>query len=121
MHLPRRHIIQPREEIHTPQLIQYIARTTKPETTTQPEKPDTEKTTQEPQMQETLERADEYIYADDTNLVAEQDATPQIAQKLENYSTVTKSRNVGINWDKVEIISRKKIARNTQNRTTASI
>ena len=108
MHLPRRYCIQPREEIHTQQLIQYIARTTKPETTTQPEKPATETTMQEPQTQETLERADAYVYADDTNLVAEQDTAPQIAQKLENYSTVTESRHVGINWGKVEIIARKK-------------
>ena len=55
--------------------------------------------------QETALRADEVIYADDANMITEQDTVPQISKKLLNYSVVTHSRYVNINWDKVDIIA----------------
>jgi len=59
-------------------------------------------------MQETKAREDEVIYADDTDVIAEQDTITQISQKLVNYSTVSFSRDVNINWGKVGIIARTK-------------
>ena len=41
-------------------------------------------------------------------MITEQDTVPQISRKLQNYSTVTYSRNVNINWGKVDIFARKK-------------
>ena len=96
MQLPCDTVYDQKEVVRAKQLIQYIARTAKPETTTQPEREEAETTIPEPHAQETLERADAYAYSDDAKLVTGQVATPQIAQKLENYSTVTESRNVGI-------------------------
>ena len=105
MCLPKRYCAQPKADMRAKQLLQYIAGPTKPETNAPSEETKAGTTAPDPH---TLERSDAYVYADDTNLVTEQDTTPQVAQKLENYSDVTDSRNVGINWEKAEIIARKK-------------
>ena len=108
MQLPKRYSAHPKEEVRTKHLLTHIARTKKPETETTNAETPTKTTTQDPAEQETTSRTDEVIYADDTNMITEQDTVPRISKKLQNYSTVTYSRNVNINWGKVDIVARKK-------------
>jgi len=120
MQPPKRYSAQPKEEIHTNQLLTYIARKTKPETTATEGDAPAKISTQDPTKQETetISRADEIIYADDTNMITEQDTVPQLSKKLQNYSIVTHSRYVNINWARVDIVARKKRAWETNSRAT---
>jgi len=102
MQLPKRYIAQPEEEIRTNQLLTYIERKTKPETTATEGDSPAQISTRDPTKQETISRADEIIYADDANMITGKDTAPQLSKKLQNYSTVA------INWDKVDIVARKK-------------
>ena len=83
MRLHKRYITQPREEVHTYQLLQHIERA-KAGTNVQAESAITRTTIPDPSTQGTAARADAVIYAGDTNMIAELDKTTQISQKLVN-------------------------------------
>ena len=61
-----------------------------------------------PEEQEEQARWAEVIYADDANIVIDLDATQKITQKLLNYGSLTKTRDVKIHWGKVGIVARLK-------------
>ena len=118
MQLPKRYSTMAKEEVHTNQLITHIAGTTMPGDDVQKQSTSAETTTNDPAMHETQATEDGIIYADDTSMITELDAITQISRKLVNYSTATRSRDVNINWNKVEIIARKR-ARCANERSTA--
>ena len=84
MQLPKRYGTQPKEEVRTNQPLAYIARITKPETEIITTDTLAKITMQDPTEPETTSRTDEVIYADDANVITEQDTVPQISRKLQN-------------------------------------
>jgi len=59
------------------------------------------KSPQHPKQNQAEEtREDEITYADDANIIAEQDTTSQIITRLENCDRVAKSRQHGRQWGK---------------------
>ena len=97
--LPQRKTIQTATRTHNMNLLQYLESMNQgtPDNNNH-EDIHTEKT-QRPTY-ESLAREDEVIYADDTDVLAEHDATENMIARLLNYEQITKGIQVGIQWEK---------------------
>jgi len=99
--LPQRTRMQPKLDTHTNNLIAYVnslIQNAHDETNNE--------TLTHNDQHEQKEREDSVIYADGANSINEHDTPQQIATKLQNYDMITITRQVGINWGKVHIITR---------------
>ena len=107
LQLPQRAAIQTAPQANTNNLIAYVSKQTnrKKEGTEQSTKNNTNEAS-EPLVK--LAREDAIIYADDTNSITEFPTPKQLVLKLHNYNQITISRQVGINWGKVHIMTRTK-------------
>ena len=84
MQLPKRYSAQPKGEVRTNHRLTYIARKQSRKQKQPPLTRQQKTTMHDITEQETTARTDEVIYADDTNMITEHDATPQISKKIQN-------------------------------------
>ena len=99
--LPQRTEIQAHQNIHVASLLDKIKHDKQDMNTPK---------TQESQQKSTYEEeapGNFTLFADDTNIITQHDNPAQIVQKLKNYETITRTRQLSIQWEMVAILTRK--------------